>query len=75
MGVTVFFACGHTAIISETSLVKPTCACGEHRVRSVKTRAPRFVGACTGPYAEMKALEPMAVSLAEKPPLKLKESD
>ena len=70
--MTVWFACGHQVIISETSLVKPTCACGEHRVRSVQARAPRFTGTCTGPYAAFKALEAVPVSLADQGPLRLK---
>jgi len=44
-------------------------------VQSVKTRAPRFTGACSGPYAEMKALEAISVSLADKGPLKLKQPE
>jgi len=74
--IAVRWACGHHGSVSPTSDVTPRCPeCGEHRVQSVKTRAPRFTGACSGPYAEMKALEAISVSLADKGPLKLKQPE
>lgn len=74
MSISVRWACGHQGAVVPTVDAAPRCPqCGESRVQSVKARAPRFVGACTGPYAETKEFEPMAVSLAEKGPLKLKE--
>jgi hypothetical protein len=60
----VTFACGHDADVPDAVSVAPMCGCGEKRVQSVKARAPKFTGSCTGPYAQAKALEPIRVSLA-----------
>ena len=70
----VRFDCGHEGHISETATTAPQCHCGAKRVVHVKARAPRFTGACTGPYAEYKAMEPGNVDLTTAGPLKLKES-
>lgn len=72
--IAVRFDCGHEAQISETATQAPQCHCGSTRVVYVKARAPRFTGACTGPYAEYKALEPGSVDLTTAGPLTLKES-
>ena len=58
--------------MSETATTTPVCACGETQVVRVKARAPRFRGACSGPYCETVALEPGVVDLAPKGPLPLK---
>lgn len=70
--ITIRFACGHQAQVEETKSDPPVCGCGERRVQAVAARAVRFTGACTGPYAETRLMEPLAVSLAERP-LVLKE--
>ena len=71
--ITVRFACGHQSTVSATTDTPPMCpACGEARVQSVKARAPRFVGACTGPYAVTQALEALPVNLAPQGALTLK---
>jgi hypothetical protein len=68
----VTYACGHTAEISDNPSGAPVCGCGETRIQYVKARAPRFTGACTGPFAEFKNLEPIAVNLAPGGPLTIK---
>jgi len=62
--MTVTFACGHRAEIAETASLPPQCGCGETRVQAVRARAPRFVGACTGPYSEFANLADVTVNLA-----------
>ena len=48
----------------------PICACGERQISLVRpSRPPRFVGTVTGPYAEYKALDPIAVNVAPGGPL------
>lgn len=62
--IDVTFACGHRASVSEKAVTAPTCAvCGPQPVTHTQARAPRFVGACTGPYAETKALDPQPAPL------------
>jgi hypothetical protein len=68
----LIYACGHTAEISDNPSGHPTCACGETRVQHVQVRAPRFVGACSGPCAEFKNLEAQPVNLAPGGSLTLK---
>ena len=72
-GIRVRFACGHEGRVSETVTTTPVCVCGETRVVRTMARAPRFTGACSGPYAEMTAVEPGMVNMATAGPLKLKE--
>ena len=73
--IKIRFACGHEAPISPTATTAPLClVCGEHRVQSVKAPPPRFTGACSGPYAATKAVEPGIVNVAPGGPLRLKES-
>lgn len=69
----VSFACGHTTEIGDNPSAAPTCACGERQISRVTARAPRFIGACSGPYSEFKNLEPVTVNLAPGGPLSLKE--
>ena len=69
--ITVGFACGHSAQVKETAASAPVCPCGETQVTRTQARAPRFVGTCTGPYAETKALEPGVVNVAAGGPLTL----
>ena len=71
--IRVRYICGHEALLSPTATSAPLCHCGEHRVRAVTSPAPRFTGACRGPYAETKAVEPGIVNVAPGGPLKLKE--
>lgn len=71
--ITVRFLCGHQTRVPETLASPPRCACGETRVTQVQARAPRFVGACTGPYAEYRSLAPGSVDLTTAGPLRLKE--
>lgn len=73
MSIRVRWACGHMGSVVPTTDATPRCpSCGEHRVQAVQARAPRFTGACSGPYAETTAVEPLPVSLAERP-LRLKK--
>ena len=74
MSITIRFTCGHVVAVSDDAKSPPVCGCGERAVASVKARAPRFVGACVGPYAETKVLPPETVDLAPGGPLRLKES-
>jgi hypothetical protein len=67
------FACGHDLTLGDNPSGAPVCSCGETRVQSVKARAPRFTGACSGPYAEFKNLGPAVVNLAPAGPLVLKK--
>lgn len=59
----VLFACGHTMTVSEAGDARPICVCGETKIRSVKTRAPKFVGHARGPCAKYEALPAKAVTL------------
>lgn len=70
--MTVTFACGHKAEIPETASLPPQCGCGEKRVQAVKARAPRFVGACSGPHTEFRNLADVTVNLAPGGALNLK---
>ena len=70
--ITVRFACGHSGQVKETAASHPVCYCGETQVTRTQARAPRFVGTCTGPYAETKALEPGIVNVASSGSLILK---
>lgn len=71
--ITVTFSCGHAGQISETAQTPPRCHCGETQVRRTQARAPRFVGACSGPYAETKAVDPGSVNLTTAGPLTIKQ--
>jgi hypothetical protein len=74
--ITVTFACGHRQEVAATADAAPIClTCGDHRVTRTKARAPRFVGACQGPYCETKVFEPAIVNVAPAGPLKLKEQE
>ena len=68
MAITVRFACGHQTRVSEaTTASAPQCHCGETRVQHVSVRAPRFRGACHGPYCETTAADPITVALTSTP--------
>jgi hypothetical protein len=69
----VTFACQHTAEIGDNPSGPPVCACGERRIQAVKARAPKFTGACSGPFAEFRQLDPVVVNLAPGGPLTLKK--
>jgi len=56
--ITVSFACGHRIAYDDKVESSPICQCGETRVRRVDAPAPRFAGFCSGPHAEMRALDP-----------------
>ena len=56
MSIQVRFACGHSAAIALTANTA-VCHCGETRVVRTQARTPHFTGACSGPYAETKAME------------------
>lgn len=73
MSITVRFACGHEATVGLHTDSAPTCGCGETRIARVRSRGPRFVGACSGPYADTKALDPGVVDLTTAGSLQLKE--
>ena len=68
------FKCGHSGVLSESFMTSPVCRCGETQIVYVQpSRAPRFTGACTGPHAEFRAVDPAAVNVAPSGPLSLKE--
>lgn len=69
--MTIHFACGHGVEIGDNPSIAPVCACGERRIQAVKARPPRFVGACSGPYAEFQNLAPAVVNLAPGGPLSI----
>ena len=70
--IRVRFACGHEGQVSETVDAPPVCTqCGERTVMRTHARAPRFRGACSGPYAETMAIEPGVVNVAPGGPLKI----
>ena len=75
MSITVRFACGHTGNVGLNQTASPVCHCGETRVTQTVARAPRFSGACSGPYAEMKTVEPAIVDVATAGPLTLKPQE
>lgn len=72
--IDVRFSCGHTGQLSDTVASSPVCGtCGERQITYVKApRLPRFVGACTGPYAEPTGVTPGVVNVAPAGPLRLK---
>lgn len=72
--IKVKFACGHETSVAENADSAPVCGCGERNIARTVSRAPRFVGACSGPYCETKAMEPGIVDLTTAGSLKLKES-
>jgi hypothetical protein len=69
--IRVRFACGHEGTVSETAATAPICGCGETQVTRTVARAPRFVGACTGPYADTQAIAPGVVDVAPGGPLRI----
>ena len=72
MSITLRFACGHQATIGVNPQSAPVCGCGETRITRTVARAPRFTGACSGPYAETKGVEPAIVNVAPGGALHLK---
>jgi hypothetical protein len=70
--MTVEFRCGHTLDLPRNVAAAPVCPCGERIVSRVSGAVPRFVGTCSGPYAETQALEPAMVDVAPAGPLRLK---
>ena len=70
----VSWACGHRGDVPEAIQSSPVCPdCGDPRIRDVKAPAPRFVGVARGPSVTSKVLEAIALDLAPRGPLKLKE--
>lgn len=70
------FACGHQGSVGISQVNDPVCpVCGETQIRAVHTRAPKFRGACSGPYAETAHLDPGVVNVAPKGPLRLKAQE
>ena len=71
--IEVRFACGHKGTVGVAQDTPPICgACGETWIVRTMARAPRFVGTCSGPYAETQGLEPGVVNVAPKGALSLK---
>jgi len=70
--MTVTFRCGHRVDVLPSFSVTPVCGCGERVVARVAGARPRFTGACAGPFAETRAVEPAVVNVAAGSPLKLK---
>jgi hypothetical protein len=73
MSIRVRFRCGHEGTVAINAASTPVCACGETVIARTFARAPRFVGAVSGPYAETKSVDPGVVRLTDTP-LILKES-
>ena len=73
MSIKVTFACGHETTVGESAETAPVCHCGEKHIARVKARAPRFTGACSGPYATTKQVDPAIVNLTTAGSLRLKE--
>lgn len=72
--IKIRFSCGHEGQLSDSIQTTPVCPCGERQIAFVQpSRPPRFVGTCSGPYAEFKALDPGIVNVAPSGPLKLKD--
>ena len=71
--MTIYFACGHSAKLTEPGDQPPVCACGERRIAQVEARAPKFRGFCQGPTAVRASLQALPVMVAPDGPLKLKE--
>lgn len=70
----ITFACNHHATIGDASMTAPICWCGESRIQAVTSPPPRFTGACSGPFATYRVVDPITVSLTSRP-LTLKESE
>ena len=73
MSIRVRFACGHESMVGDNAASTPVCGCGETRIARTFARAPRFVGACSGPYATTRNIEPGVVNLAPAGSLILKQ--
>ena len=65
----VIFRCGTSQKVDPDKTPSPICGhCGTHVIARVEgARMPRFTGTCTGPYADTKRLDPIAVNLAQTP--------
>jgi hypothetical protein len=63
------FTCGTVQAVDPDKTPSPVCGhCGTRQIsRVLDARAPRFSGTVTGPHADTKRLDPMAVNLAERP--------
>lgn len=73
--IAIRYKCGHSGQLNEQFNGSPVCPCGESQIVWVKpSRAPRFTGACTGPFATHSHMDPAVVNLAPAGPLKVKES-
>lgn len=74
--IIVKFACGHSISVSDNTGWQPVCVvCKEPRIARIQSRAPRFTGTVTGPYAEYKAFDGAVVNVAPGGPLHLKEEN
>ena len=72
MSIRLRFACGHAGTMSDNPQTAPVCGCGETRITRTFARAPRFTGACSGPYATTRGVEPAIVNVAPGGALHLK---
>ena len=72
MSIRLRFACGHDAVVSET-VEAPSCGCGETQIARTFAPAPRFRGACSGPYCETRTVDPAVVDLTTAGPLIIKQ--
>ena len=66
MSIRVRFLCGHEGTVKETDDAVPVCPCGETRIARTFARPPRFTGACSGPYAQMRPVSPARIGLDGK---------
>ena len=64
--ITIRFACGHGMTVAAGDLDVPICHCGEHRVSRVTAPAPTFIGACSGPSADTRVVDPVPVTIPKE---------
>lgn len=70
------WVCGHKAAVGMNPQTAPACpACGETRIARTFARAPRFTGACSGPYCLPAVVEPGIVNVAPGGALQLKPEE
>ena len=66
MSIRLRFACGHEGTVGGDATTAPRCPCGETRIARTFARPPRFTGACSGPYAQMRPVSPARIGLDGK---------
>ena len=64
--ITLSMACGHPLTVKDDGSELPICPCGERRVTTVHTRAPKFRGICHGPHATYEDLPGLPVRVTHE---------